>query len=63
VDQVSQIQNSQFNASSLNSHPYISGASSLFVGREGLVQVDTIKSLEQPVLRSTPAAAEISLLK
>ena len=63
VDQISQIQNSQFNASSINQHPYVPDASSLFVGKGGLVQVDTIKNLEQPVLRLTPVAAEISVLK
>lgn len=61
MDQVSQIQSSQFNANSLNQHPYVSGASSLVVGGESLVQVDLARNLEQPILRAIPVAAEVSL--
>jgi len=63
MDQVSQIQSSQFNASSLFQHPYVSGASSLTVGQEGLSQVELGKSLERPILRAEAASIEIQLLK
>ena len=63
MDQVSQIRSSQYNASSLYQHPYVSQESSLVVGLEGFSQVELGKSLERPIVTAVPSSAEVQIQK
>jgi hypothetical protein len=62
MDEVSQVQSVDLNASTLCQHAYIPGTSSLRIGGERLSHVEIVKSLEQHVEKPVPVSQDKPLV-
>lgn len=63
MDQTSQVQSIQMNASTLCQQAYVPNTSSLWFAAEALSQAEIIRSLERPIINPIPTSAERQVVR